>query len=461
MRSFVRTFCIFLLLSFAPFSESSAQVGNGSTGKQSAPTNLGGATKEQIEQQRSLMFQQMLRNPQDLDTAFAYATLSVRVGDIEAAISTLERMLIFAPGLPRLQLELGVLYFRVGAFDTAKTYLEAALAGPGVPQNVQDRVQAILDRIASANERDVFSAELRTGIRYQSNANRAPGSADVFLNGLPFRLGAGSTEDDDFNVYLAGSFHYAKDLESQGDTFEVDFVGYGSNQFERNQLDLIQGEITVGPAFDLGRFDIDDAKLGIYAIGFGVVLGDEFYSYGGGLGARLAARLNPQTTLVVKGEYRRRQYENSTSFPRADDRDGDEFRAAALARHIVNPNLLVSLGVQGQRSDVDQDFLSYNEVHAWGGPTFSIPSPISKDSQAWIANLTAGFVIRRFDSPDPVINLTDEQHDSEVYGRASLSIPFRNGWSVLAEAEYRNVNSNYDTRQYDNVLTTFSIVKKW
>ncbi len=63
-----------------------------------------------VEARREAMLQQMIARPSDLDLAFTYANLSAQVGDYEAAISTLERMLIYAPNTPRLQLELGILY---------------------------------------------------------------------------------------------------------------------------------------------------------------------------------------------------------------------------------------------------------------------------------------------------------------------------------------------------------------
>jgi Flp pilus assembly protein TadD len=59
---------------------------------------------------QTVLLAKMLERPADLDIAFEYATVSVMVGDYEAAISTFERMLIFAPHLPRVKLELGVLY---------------------------------------------------------------------------------------------------------------------------------------------------------------------------------------------------------------------------------------------------------------------------------------------------------------------------------------------------------------
>jgi hypothetical protein len=87
----------------------------------------------EIEARREALLKRMLSNPSDLDVAFEYANLSAQVGDYEGAISALERMLIYAPNTPRLQLELGILYYRLGAYEVARSYFEQALANPSVP----------------------------------------------------------------------------------------------------------------------------------------------------------------------------------------------------------------------------------------------------------------------------------------------------------------------------------------
>jgi tetratricopeptide (TPR) repeat protein len=76
-----------------------------------------GVAAPDIEVRRQALLQQMLQDPSNLDVAFEYASLSSQVGDYEAAISTLERMLIFAPNTPRLQLELGILYYKLGSYE--------------------------------------------------------------------------------------------------------------------------------------------------------------------------------------------------------------------------------------------------------------------------------------------------------------------------------------------------------
>src|SRR3546814_10407746 len=73
------------------------------------------------------LFQTMLERPADLDVMFEFAALAARLGEHDAAISTLERMLIYNPELPRVRLELGALYMRVGADEMARVYLQDAL----------------------------------------------------------------------------------------------------------------------------------------------------------------------------------------------------------------------------------------------------------------------------------------------------------------------------------------------
>jgi tetratricopeptide (TPR) repeat protein len=84
---------------------------------------ISGQDRAQLTAEQDKLFQQMLREPGNLDVAFAYASVSARLGDNEAAVTALERMLLFNPNLPRIDLELGALYFRMGSFDLAGDYL--------------------------------------------------------------------------------------------------------------------------------------------------------------------------------------------------------------------------------------------------------------------------------------------------------------------------------------------------
>src|SRR5687768_17987958 len=84
------------------------------------------------------LFERMLREPANLDIMFQYAQRAVENGNYDAAIGTLSRMLLFNPNLPRVRLELGALYFQLGSYEAARTYLTQALAAPDMPQDVRE-----------------------------------------------------------------------------------------------------------------------------------------------------------------------------------------------------------------------------------------------------------------------------------------------------------------------------------
>src|SRR4051812_36436157 len=128
-------------------------------------------------------FDAMQRDPGNSDKAFAYAQAAIKVGDLEGAIGALERLLIFNPDLPRIRLELGVLYYRLGSFELARLYLGQLTDRSDIPPDVRAKVDEYIaetDRLASQHR---ITGSLLTGIRYQTNANTGP------INGISRILG--------------------------------------------------------------------------------------------------------------------------------------------------------------------------------------------------------------------------------------------------------------------------------
>ena len=73
-----------------------------------------GPSSSALKQEYDEAFQETMRKPADLDVLFRFASLATQIGDLEGAISALERMLLINQNLPRVRLELGVLYYRLG-----------------------------------------------------------------------------------------------------------------------------------------------------------------------------------------------------------------------------------------------------------------------------------------------------------------------------------------------------------
>ncbi len=197
----------------------------------------------------------MFRDPANLDVTFAYADVSARLGDYEAAVSALERMLLFNPNLPRVQLELGALYFKMGSYELARDYFQKA-AGANPPPEVQGRVEQYLAEIDKGQSRHHLTGYVFFGGQYQSNANVAPGSplilspiGPVLLNNQFVRQGSGS-------IFASSSLLYSYDLETQNrDTLEATSVTYLNHYFNSlvDRLDLALIEVTGGPRLQLPK----------------------------------------------------------------------------------------------------------------------------------------------------------------------------------------------------------------
>ena len=89
-------------------------------------------------------FQATMDKPSDPAVLLNFAKIAVEFGDIEGAISVLERLLLIDGDQPEVKLELGVLYFRLGSEETARAYLEEALKSDSATDDIRKRAETFL-----------------------------------------------------------------------------------------------------------------------------------------------------------------------------------------------------------------------------------------------------------------------------------------------------------------------------
>lgn len=107
-------------------------------------TSADAATKALFEE----AFQQMLQDPSDIDVTLRYAELARDLGDYEAAIPPLERILMFNPELHKIKLELGIMYYKLKSYEMAEAYFQKALESEKASADVKAKSQQYLDAIA-------------------------------------------------------------------------------------------------------------------------------------------------------------------------------------------------------------------------------------------------------------------------------------------------------------------------
>ena len=127
-----------------------------------------------------LLFKRLLLKPDDLGAGFEYAQLETELGDYEAAIGALERILYYNPNLPRVNLQLGTLYFHLRSYEMARNCFDAVLNAPDVPLDIRTEVQtyvAAVDKAVAINPRSmpgcpILSRRLRSGVQGHCGRSR-------------------------------------------------------------------------------------------------------------------------------------------------------------------------------------------------------------------------------------------------------------------------------------------------
>jgi hypothetical protein len=404
----------------------------------------------------------MLQDPSNLDVAFEYASLSSQVGDYEAAISTLERMLIFAPNTPRLQLELGILYYKLGSYDVARSYFAQVVANPSVPQEIAAKVRLYLQQLAIEAEPPAFAGSIFSGIRWESNANSAPATQNITLNGLDFTLDSQSVAAPDWSAVNIGTLHYGYDLKNQGDRIEFDFLTYNANYFDLTDINLNFFEATLGPSFNLRRIGIDKSRFYVYGIGDEVLLGNDQYFAAGGGGLRFLSFAAPRSALDVRLETRVRQFTNTNDRPTNTLRDGAQTRFGGTYSYYVAPGVVLIVQGYAQREDADVGFYANIEVGASAGIAWTFANPLAAAGRyPWTLQVGAGGINRTYDDPDPTINPFQSEVDKTFWGRAALLIPVNATWAMVPQVEIRDQDSNYEISKYDDFYTLVGLQKRF
>jgi len=405
-------------------------------------------------------FQDMLRDPANLDKTFKYAELAVKVGDFEAAITALERMLLFNPDLPRVRLELGVLYFRLGSYAIAKTYLTRALEAPDVPGDVRDRVEVYLAEIEKRLSPHQFAGSLYGGYRYQTNANSGPSGPGVTLFGFPATLSSDATRKNDHNIFMSGNIRYIYDEQAQnGEVIEATGTVYAARQFNQQQLNLLFMEATLGPRAPFMVDYIDGLGIHPYILVNFVGLEDSRYFAAGGMGMQFNKVWFDKLGTDLGFELKEKNYRNNARRPFAAQQDGTESEIRLGARYLVTPDDVLSGTFAIKWEGADNDIYSNNEWMTQVGFTKTYDAPFDLGADRWTSSLNLSYGIRRYHINDPAIDPNNRRFDHEKRVNFLTAVPVTKDWSLVFNAQRTIVKSSLLIYTYNNNI--FSLGASW
>ena len=421
------------------------------------------ADRSRLEAKKEALFQQMLRNPANLDVTFAYADVSARLEDYEAAVSALERMLLFNPNLPRVQLELGALYFRMGSFDLARDYFERADAA-NPPPEVRARIDEYLAQIAKAQSRHHLSGYIFLGGQYQTDANVAPGSPLILSPIGPVLLNSQFLKQSSGSVFASGSLLYSYDLETQNrDTFDVTSVGYVNHYYNTNvnRLDLDLLEVTAGPRFNFpnGLLLANTlASVKPYVIADEVGLGEAQYFNAYGAGFEFDDTVWHDLLLKSVFEFRQKNFTDAADRPLSRGLSGSDKLLSLSATKPFSANSEFNLEFDYLNQNTRLSYYTNDSYAVTGSYRVRYDVPFRIVHYPWESSVFLGRAWSIYASPDPCCSTSP---DLSIFSPSSQltqrwrfgfteAVPVSPRIAIVLQLERDIVSSNLPIYAYTN-----------
>lgn len=390
------------------------------------------------------------REPASLPVVYELVRVAVEVGDLETAIGALERLLLFNPDQPRVRLELGVLYFRLGAYDLAALHLERARGEGEALEGVAERAAPFLAEIARRSARHRLDVVATTAVRHQTNPSATADPTDLRVGDLD--VAAGGDEKSDQSVVAAATLvHSFRPHTQWGDAWVTRLDAYAERFRDQTRLDFAIADLETGPRVGLGRLGRDGATLRpLVSLGY-ATLDDAYYLARYGVGLEVQQRLAPTVLGTLRGRLREHSF-TETDRRAYGDRSG---RRDDLSLTVTwAPASCCQLDAFGyaEHAEARENFRGYTELGL--GLTYAHRLELGA---AAVGPLTLygglGLARARYDARDPVIEADTRRIDRTVDARAGALLDIAAAVALTAEVQHRRVASRIGIYEFDNTAS--------
>lgn len=399
--------------------------------------------KGALRAEQSALFDRLFLAPGDLDLMLAYATVSARLEDYEAAISTLERALAQAPDQPRVRLELGALYFNIGSYEAARAYLTGAADDPAL----RERADAYLAANDGRTSRNRFSGRISLGAVYSSNANYGPDDTVILRAGLPATLAPGGSAEGDIGGTIGLGLSHDYDLRRANDDVWRTEAGASARAFANTDGSGL-GALTLrtGPRLSLDPFQYG-TKIRPYLEGDLVYYDGDLLYYSGGAGATVTSPLSDRWSVFGDANVRYRDFDDDN-----DDEDGTLYQAQAGAAFSPTRDLTLTASVLGRLDDADARFNDNTEITARLGVSWDYDPGVAVAGRKWVLDGFAAVTARDYRAPEPAVDPARTRNDREFRLGLGHTFHLRDGFfgRVEGRALWRDSSiANFDLTVYE------------
>ena len=385
--------------------------------------------------------ERLLEDPANLDLLYEYAQIAIEQGNFEAAISALEGMLVIARNQPRVLLELGVLYQRLGAPRVAQAYLQRAKAISGAGSTVSTFADEYLGEAEDRISPNVWSGFVKFGLRYQSNPTLSPEVSEILSGGVRIPLPEARKAQSDTNAMLFSRIANRYSL-TERTSLASDLVVYGTAYNENSRLDFGLLELTSGILFDSPANASGQYSVRPHVLLRGTRLDHETFEKTAGAGLDFKLRIGADSLFKTTYQFRDVDYEDFNGTDSAPLRSGDEHRLEFNFRTELLRGHAFSVRLFGRTRSAERDFFEEDQYDITLRYSVKFANFLFKDKPRM--TLTP-YVIRRvrdFGGPDPAIEPAKTRNDREWRAGLTYVVPVAPTWAVYLNLERSKVNSN-------------------
>lgn len=399
---------------------------------------------------------QLMQNPGNVDLTYRYAQMLVKAGDFEGAVSALEGLLLINPNQPRLRLEIGVLYVRMGNYATAKAYLQRALESPNVPPDIRTRLEAYIREIDKNSSRHHFTGSITAGLRYETNANLAPESGIIILRGV--EAFNAQKQRSDFSALVTGRFVHTYDFKTNDETTWVTTgVGYFSRYTRTEQSNIMLGEMTTGPRFRVIQGTSPGLYIRPYVTGLLIGVNDEFYAGGIGGGVDVSVPFGDRWAVEATYQGRWRNYEDISTSPSANLQTGFEQMLRGRVGYRVDSDLTLLGEISGRYIDARVKYFDYYEIGIAATATWDYPALFNLTQRRWNLTGTIGYYHRDYQGADPLVHPTSKRREDELRVGLANIVRLDDNWMVVQQVDYLTIIGNLPTYDRHDFAVTLGV----
>lgn len=407
-----------------------------------------------IEGAQGVTFEDVLKDPDNIDLNYKYAKTQVANGDLKGASATLERILMIDAALPKVRLFYGIVLYRLGNLREALRELEAIRALP-MTESLQGEVDAYIERIKKKMRTTNWNASTGIGFQYDTNRNASPATGQRLFAGTPVQLTSGLRQEDFSYLFLLG-MGVEHDLGlQQGHKIFADLNYYRAEQILLDTLDLQVYNWRFGTKLNGGRWGQFKVSMPFDHLR----LSQETYlrTYGGRLD--WDKRLNNKFSLYTQWQVSKHDYVRTSNIPTALQRNGGHFHVDYGFHYNLRPNqrLTAGLGFTDQQAREEEFAYDRHKIlgrHAW----------LLGKGRFLLSGLTVQ--IDNYKQPDTTVSPKDRQ-DLTMRVGSTFGMPLGDLWKPLKNVlwtftyEYFHANSNLINYSYTNNKVSTMFTYRW